>query len=97
MLNYQKVSEYYEHDHTLNNLKTEANRVDFGQLKFVSKDLKKLSDLVDNEVVQNAKFSIPKTKENDLKKTITEETTLIHVNQYNADKQNLEKEVQDFD
>ena len=44
--------------------------------------MKKLSDLADNEVVQNAKLNTPKTKENDLEKKDTDATTLIHLNQY---------------
>ena len=43
---------------SLNNLK--ANYLDVGKLK-VAFDLKKLSDVVDNEVVKNAKFNTLKT------------------------------------
>ena len=46
---------------------------------------------MDNENLQNAKFNIPKAKENDLEKTITEATTLIHINQYNTNKESLIK------
>ena len=53
--------------------------------------MKTLSDVVDNEAVQNTKFSIRKTKENNLDKKIPDTTTLVHINQYNTDKQNLEK------
>ena len=42
---------------TLNNLKTKVHDLDLGKLKTVPVDLKKLSDVVDNEVVKNTKFS----------------------------------------
>ena len=52
--------------------------------------MKKLSDVVDNEVIKITKFKTLKTKVNNLKNKIsneTTETTLIHINQYNIDKQ----------
>ena len=57
-------------------------------------DLKKLSDVVDNEVVKNTKFSRLKTKVNNLEKKIPNATTLIHMNQYNTDKQKIEKKME---
>ena len=57
--------------------------------------MKTLSDVVDNEAVQNTKFSTRKTKENNLDKKIPDTTTLAHINQYNTDKQNLEKKIED--
>ena len=62
------------------------------KLKTVPVDLKKLSDVVDNEVVKNTKFNTLKTKANNLEKKIPYATTLIHINQYNTDKQNLQKQ-----
>ena len=53
--------------------------------------MKKLSDVVGNEVVKNTKFNTLKTKVNNLA------TTLIHINQYYTDKQNLEKKIRDVD
>ena len=47
--------------------------------------------MVDNQVVNNTKFSALKTKVNKLGKNIPDATTLIHINQYNTDKQNFEK------
>ena len=52
----------------MNILKTKVDDFDVGKLKTVSVDLKKLSDVVDNEVVKNTKFNLLKTKVNDLKK-----------------------------
>ena len=68
------------------NLKTKVGDLDVGKLKAVPVELKKLSDVVDNEVVKNTKFNTLKTKVNNLQKIIADATTLIHINQYNADK-----------
>ena len=75
----------------LNDLKTKVKVLDVGKLKSVPLDLTKLSDVVDNEVVKNTKFNTLKTKVNDLEKNIPDATTLIPINQYNTDKENLEK------
>ena len=66
-------------------------------MKTVPIDLKKLSDAVDNEVIKNTKFSTLKTKVNNLEKKIPDETTLIHMSQFNTDKQNLKKNIGDVD
>ena len=63
-------------------------------MKSVPVDLKKLSDVVDNEVVKNTKFKTLMTKINNLEKKILNATTLIHINQYNTDKKNLEKKLE---
>ena len=47
---------------TLDNFKTKATYLEVGKLKTTSLDLKKLSDVVKNEVVENAKFNTLKTK-----------------------------------
>ena len=52
---------------------------------------KKLIDVVDKEVVKNTKFSTLKTKVNNLEKKISDSTTLVRINQYNTEKQNLGK------
>ena len=83
---------------SLNNLITKEDDLDFGKLKTAPVDLKKLSDVVDNEVAKNTKFNTLKTKVNNLEKKIPDATTLIrHINQYNTDKQNLEKKIRDVD
>ena len=82
---------------SLNNLKAKVDHLDAGKLKTVPVDLKILSDTVDNEVVKNIKFNTLKTKVNNLDKKIPDGTTLIHINQYNTDKQNLEKKTGDVD
>ena len=48
----------------MNNLKTKIDYLDVGKLKTVPIDLKKLSDVVDNEAVKNTKFNTLKTKVN---------------------------------
>ena len=80
----------------LNSLKTKVDDLNVGELKTIPVDLKKLSD-VNNEVVKNTKFNTLKTEVNTLKKKIPDVTTLIHINQYNTDKQNLEKKIEDID
>ena len=42
-----------------------------------------LSDVVENEVLENTKFNILKTKVNNLEKKILDATTFIRINQYN--------------
>ena len=42
-------------------------------------------------MLKTQKFNILKTKLNSLEKKIPDATTLIYLNQYNTDKQNLEK------
>ena len=73
-------------------LNLEVTVDDFGicKLKNVPVDLKKSSDVVDNEVVKNTKFNTLKTKVNSLEKKIPNATISIHINQYNMDQQNLE-------
>ena len=78
---------------SLNNLKIKVDDLDLGKLKTVPVDLKKLSDAVDNEIVKNTKFNTLKTKVNNLENKIPDAITLIHINQYKTDKQNLEKKI----
>ena len=49
------------------------------------------------DVVKNTKFITLKTKVNSLENKIPDATTLIHINQYNAGKQSLEKKIGDVD
>ena len=82
---------------SFNNLKTNVDDLDVGKLKTIPIYLKKISDVVDNDVLKNTKFNLLKTKVNSLEKKISDATTLIHVNQYNTDKQNLEKNLGNVD
>ena len=76
---------------SVNNLKTKVDDLYVGKLKTVLVDLKKLSDVGDNEVVKNKKFNTLQKNVNNLIKKIVDAINLIHINQYNTDKQNLEK------
>ena len=62
---------------SLNHLKTKVNNLDVGDLKTVPADLKKLSDVVDDEVVQNRKFNTLNTKLNNLEKKIPDALILL--------------------
>ena len=53
--------------------------------------MKKLRVAVDNEVDKKTKLNTLKTIVNSLEKKIIDATTLIHINQYNTDKQILNK------
>ena len=75
---------------SLNNLKTKVDNLDVGKLKTVPVDLKKLG----NEVVKNTKSNTLKTKVNNFEKKIPDATTFIYINQYNTDKQNLDKKIE---
>ena len=79
---------------SLKNLKAKVDDLDVGKLKTVHADLKKLSNVVHNEVVKIKTFGTLKTKASSLEKTILDVTTLIHKNQYSKDKQNLEKKME---
>ena len=82
---------------SLNNLKTKLHDLDVGKLETVPVDLKAFSNVVDNEVIENKKFSTLKTKVSSLEKKIFDATTLIYIHQYNTDKQSLEKKIEDVD
>ena len=47
---------------SLNNLKTKVDDLDVSKLKTVLIGFKRLSDIVDNEIVKNTKFNTLKTK-----------------------------------
>ena len=71
--------------------------LDIGKLKTFSVDLRKISDVVDNEVVKNTKFNKLKTKVNNLEKKIPQGAIVIHINQCDTVKENLEKKVGEVD
>ena len=76
---------------SFNNLKTKVDDLDVGGLKTAPIDLKKLSDVVSKEVVENTEFNSLNTKVNNLEKKTPDATNLIHINQYKSNKQSLEK------
>ena len=55
---------------SLNNLKTKVLVLDVAKLKIVPKDLKILSDVVDNQVIKNTKFNTLKMKVNKIGKKV---------------------------
>ena len=71
---------------SLNDLKTKVGALDFGNLEAVTKDLKKLSNVVSKEVVKNRKFNKLNRKVNSLEDKISDAITIFHINQYNTDK-----------
>ena len=70
----------------MNNLYTKVNDLDIVNLRTVAVNLKKLSDVVDNEAVQYSKFNTLNTKVNGLEKKIYDATSIVYINQYNTDK-----------
>ena len=81
----------------MNNLKTKVGDLDVGKLKTVPLDLKKLSDVVDNEFLKNTKLNTLKIKVNNLESKIPDTTTLPQISQTNTGQQNLEKNIGDVD
>ena len=76
-------------------LKAEVSKLDINKLVKVPTSLNNSNTkVIDNEVVKNTKFNTLKTKVNKLEKKIPGAITLIHINQYNKDKQNLEKKME---
>ena len=75
----------------MNNLKTKVLEV--RKWKTVPIDVKMLSDVIENEIVKKTKFSTISAKVNILENKISDTTTLVHINQYNTDKQNLKLEM----
>ena len=77
----------------MSKLKTKVDDLDVANLKPVSIDSKKLSDGVSREVIKNTKFSRLNTWINNLENKIPYAYTLTKTNQYNEDKQSLEKKL----
>ena len=67
-------------------LKQKRDDLDVCKLKPLSLDLKKLSDVIDNEVAQNRKFNTREAKEKNLGKKIPDATILIYINRYHPNK-----------
>ena len=82
---------------SLNDLKTNVDNLDVVQLKTTPAVFRKFSHVVDNEVVKDIIFNTIKTKRNSLEKEIPDATTLIHINQYKTDKQNVQKKIGEID
>ena len=81
---------------SMKNFKIKVDDLDVDKLKTVLVEFTKSSDVVGNQAFKNAKLNTLKTKVNNSKKKkrnlqIPDVATSIHMNQYNPDKQNLEK------
>ena len=76
-----------------NNLKTKVDDLDVSKLKTVPVALNKLNVVVSKEEVKNTKFSKANKIRIKYKNKIPVATTLITMNQYNTDKQNLKKKI----
>ena len=55
---------------SINHIKAKEGHLEVGKLEAASVDLKKLSYVIDSEVVKNTKFNTLKTKVNNLEKKI---------------------------
>ena len=77
----------------LSNLKTNVNDLDIGKLTIVPIDLKTLKRCNEYEVVKKTVCNIVNTNVNNLENKIPDATTLIQINQYNTDEQNLEEKI----
>ena len=77
------------------NFKNKKMILDVGKLKTVPVDQKKIRDVVDNQFVKNTKFNMLQTKVNKLDRKILDTTTLIHINRYSTDKENLGEKIED--
>ena len=78
----------------MNDLKTKVDGLDASKLQTAPVALNKVSHAVDNEVVKNIKLITLKKKTNSSSKKIPDATTLIHINQYKTDKQNVQKKLE---
>ena len=75
----------------LNNLKTIVVGLDVDKVETLPIDFKKASNVVNRKVVKKTKYNKLISKVHDLEDKIYDASTLIHINQYNMDKQGLEK------
>ena len=80
---------------SLTNWKKEVDDSDVDKSKTVA--LKKLSEALDIKVAKNTKLNTLKRKVSNLENKIPDETTLIHIYQYNTDKQILENKIGEID
>ena len=78
---------------SLNNLKTIVDDLNVDKLKTVPIDLKRLTDVADNDIVKNTEFNTLKTEVDKVNKKIPDVTTLIQINQCNTYKV-LEKKLE---
>ena len=79
-------------------LKAEVDKLDIAKLVNILTSLNNLKTKVDDlDVGKNTKFNTLKIKVNNFGNKIIDTTTLVHINQYHTDKQNLGKKIGDTD
>ena len=74
-----------------NNLKRKVDEIDIDKLKILPLDLKNLSNVVSREVLEKTLYNKVNLKVNNLESRNVDASTLIQINQYNIDKQKLER------
>ena len=77
----------------LNNVFKKLGDLDVDKWKTIPEDSKKLSDVVNKEVVKNTVYIKLNTKVNNLVNKAPDASILIQSSQCNADQQNLEKKL----
>ena len=80
-----------------NNLKTKEDVIDIDMLKILPLDLKNLSDVVVEKFQKKRCIKKLNSKLNNLESRNLDASTLIQINQYNKDKQNLERKNENVD
>ena len=79
------------------NFKTKVDDLGVDKLKSITADLKKLNDVVDKDFVKKTEYNKLNSKVNKLKDYNVSASTLAQINQSNAEKQNLERQITDID
>ena len=74
-----------------NNLKRKVDEIDIDKLKILPLDLKNLSNVVSREVLEKTLYNKVNLKVNNSESRNVDASTLIQINQYNIDKQKLER------
>ena len=74
-----------------NNLKRKVDEIDIDKLKILPLDLKNLSNVVSREVLEKKLYNKVNLKVNNSESRNVDASTLIQINQYNIDKQKLER------
>ena len=74
-----------------NNLKRKVDEIDIDKLKILPLDLKNLSNVVSREVLEKTLYDKVNLKVNNSESRNVDASTLIQINQYNIDKQKLER------
>ena len=74
-----------------NNLKRKVDEIGIDKLEILPLDLKNLSNVVSREVLEKTLYNKVNLKVNNSESRNVDASTLIQINQYNIDKQKLER------